>query len=65
MTIDVSHERSAPAHRATLGWAVRRALIGLVILTVVVSGAAWLLYAAIEAETASAQQAPPAVSLQN
>ena len=40
---------TAPAaSRATLGWAVRRAVLGLVILVAGVAGAACLLYFAID-----------------
>jgi len=38
----------AASTRASLGWALRRALLGIAILTVVVAGAAWLLYSSID-----------------
>jgi hypothetical protein len=41
--------------RASLGWALRRALIGLTILTIFVAGSALLLHASIEPD-AGAQQ---------
>jgi hypothetical protein len=39
-----------------LAWALKRALLGTLILLVTIAGAAWLLYAAIEPETADAAQ---------
>jgi len=37
-----------------LAWALKRALIGMLIFLVVIGGAAWLLYATIEPESADA-----------
>lgn len=34
--------------RSALGWALRRALLGILILTVFMGGAAWLLYNSID-----------------
>lgn len=48
----------------TLAWALRRTLIGIVILTVTISCAAWLLYASIDPDVEAAPAAraqPPAV----
>jgi hypothetical protein len=43
---------------ATLGWALRRAALGLVILLTTVALGAWLLYASIDPdEAAAAEQA--------
>lgn len=58
---------AAQVHRVqapTLLWAVRRALIGIAILTVVVSAAAWLLYASLdqEAEASADPSASAAIS---
>ena len=39
-----------------LAWALKRALIGMLILVVAVGGAAWLLYATIEPESADASE---------
>lgn len=38
---------SLPA-RSVTAWAIRRALLGLLILTVTIGGSAWLLHASIE-----------------
>ena len=46
---------------ATLGWALRRAALGLLLLIVMVVLGAWLLYASIEPDEASASS-PPAQS---
>ncbi len=49
MTMTNSVTAAAPAQsRATLGWAVRRAILGVVILTAGVAGAACLLYFTID-----------------
>ncbi len=37
-----------PTQTVTMGWALKRAVIGILILFVVVWGAAWLLYASID-----------------
>ncbi|MGQ0672778.1 MAG: hypothetical protein ACT4N2_07870 [Hyphomicrobium sp.] len=37
-----------PMRTVTIGWALKRAMIGILILFVVVWGAAWLLYASID-----------------
>jgi hypothetical protein len=37
-----------PAGTITIGWALRRALLGIVIMFVVISTAAWLLHASID-----------------
>lgn len=39
-----------------LAWALKRALIGTFILFVTIGGAAWLLYAAIEPDSADATE---------
>jgi len=41
-------------HRLTVGWAVRRALLGILILFVSIGGMAWLLHTSIDT-TAHAQ----------
>jgi hypothetical protein len=43
---------------ATLGWALRRAAIGLLMLIVVAMLGAWLLWASIDPDEASAADAP-------
>lgn len=42
------------ADRLTLGWALRRAALGLLIMVIGCGGAAWLLYASIEPDRADA-----------
>jgi hypothetical protein len=42
-----------PVQLKTLGWALRRAALGLAILLVVAGFAAWLLYASIEPDGVS------------
>lgn len=49
---DVSLETRQP-QLATLGWAVRRAALGLLILLTVAGLSAWLLYVSIEPDGAS------------
>jgi len=49
-----------PPQLATLGWAVRRAALGLAILIVMVVLGAWLFYASIDVDEAAAGDAPPA-----
>jgi hypothetical protein len=52
---------SPPPQLATLGWAVRRAALGLLILFVMVVLGAWLFYASIDVdEAAASDSAPPA-----
>lgn len=51
----------------TLGWAIRRAVLGIVIMTVTVAGAACLLYFTIDPDTEAraegdASRAKPAVT---
>lgn len=48
-----------PAAPSLVAWAVRRALLGMLILTIAVGGAAWLLHASID--PATEVQAAPAV----
>ena len=55
----VDGEVVAPLKVPTLGWALRRALLAILILTVSVTGAAWLLYASIDPDE---ENAPAAVS---
>ncbi len=54
MTDNVSRQTDGDGLRlqghSLLGWALRRTLIGVAILTVTISAAAWLLYAAIDQE---------------
>lgn len=54
-----------PPKAPTLGWALRRALLAIVILFFSISGVAWLLYASIDPEqtdtpaaTSSGESAP-------
>jgi len=47
----------------TLTWAVRRALLGILILAVVVSGAAWLLYASLDQEAEASGDTRAAASM--
>lgn len=47
-------EQVQPVDRLTLGWALRRAALGLLIMIVGCGGAAWLLYASIEPDRADA-----------
>lgn len=51
---DVSLEAQREPQLATLGWALRRAALGLLILLVTVTLVAWLFYASIEPDGASA-----------
>ena len=37
-----------PIRTLTMGWALKRAVIGIIILFVVIWGAAWLLYSSID-----------------
>ena len=57
MTIEVADAGMKP-HTAvaelTLGWAVRRALLGITILVLSVSALAWLLYTTIDPDEAHA-----------
>ncbi|MGD9784903.1 MAG: hypothetical protein AB7E80_12040 [Hyphomicrobiaceae bacterium] len=54
---------SPPVALPTLAWALRRALIGLIILFVMFGGGAWLLHASIEADKADATEiAQPATT---
>jgi hypothetical protein len=45
---------SAPPQLVTLGWALRRAALGLLMLAAMVILGAWLLYASIDPDEASA-----------
>ena len=51
---DLSFEQQRVPQVATLGWALRRAALGLLILFGVAGLAAWLLYASIEPDPSSA-----------
>lgn len=55
-----------PARTLTVGWALRRALLGILIMFVVISTAAWLLHAsidpALEADGARALAPVPATA---
>ncbi|MEW5962064.1 MAG: hypothetical protein AB1749_00730 [Pseudomonadota bacterium] len=51
---DTRDHRIAPV--VGLAWALKRALIGTLILLVTIGSAAWLLYAAIEPESADASE---------
>lgn len=65
MTIEVRAAQAVPQHGATLGWALRRAALGMAILTVTVSALAWLMYATIEPDPASAHPAHSVSSTRN
>ncbi len=58
MTVTSGQDADAtkPRHGATLGWALRRAALGLLILTIAVGTFAWLLYATIDPDPAEAGQ---------
>ncbi len=58
MTISGEYEAGA-YRRLTLGWALKRTILGIVILTVVIGGAAWLTYATIDPDEVAAS---PSVS---
>jgi hypothetical protein len=47
---------------ATVGWALRRAALGLAMLLVMVMLAAWLLYTSIDPDEAAAAKASPLLS---
>lgn len=64
----VEGEDVAVATMPTLGWALRRAALGIFILTFAIAGAAWLFYASIEpvdANSAPARLVAPAQDLPN
>lgn len=45
---DAAYDELISSNRLTFGWALRRALLGIVILFVFVGGLAWLLHTSIE-----------------
>lgn len=45
---DASTVQVTPVRPVTLGWVLRRSLIGVIILVVAMGGLAWLTYASIE-----------------
>lgn len=45
-----------PTPHISLGWALKRALLGIMILVVMFGGGAWLLYATIEPDRADASE---------
>ena len=51
---DVSADREDEPQLATLGWALRRAALGLLILLLAVAAVAWLFNASIDPEEATA-----------
>lgn len=53
----------ATAH-ISLGWALKRALLGIMILVVMFGGGAWLLYTTIEPDRADASETAIASPLQ-
>lgn len=57
-TIDESAIKTQPAvsRGFGLGWALKRAIIGITILVVMFGGGAWLLYATIEPDRADASE---------
>ncbi|MDX2205154.1 MAG: hypothetical protein NW223_20565 [Hyphomicrobiaceae bacterium] len=62
MTATKDFDQAAPQARTTasLGWAVRRAALGLVLMLSVVMLSAWLLYSSIDPEEAIAAGVAPA-----
>ena len=61
----VEGDAVAPLNTPTLGWALRRALLALLILSVTIAGSAWLLYASIDPdEEAGAAIIAPAQAAQ-
>ena len=44
------------AHVRSMGWVVRRTLLGLVVLIGIVVSGAWLLYASIDVDAEAAEQ---------
>jgi len=64
-TSGITRAPSAPEQRpqiATWGWALRRAALGLLVLLVIVTLGAWLLWASIDPDEASAADAPGAAT---
>ena len=60
MTISTPTPTTAAAPVApTIGWAIRRAVLGIVIMTVVVAGAACLLYFTIDADAEARAEGDP------
>ena len=58
-----SYQAQRQPQIATLGWALRRAALGILILAATVTLGAWLLYASIEPEeTGAGPQAPSETS---
>ncbi len=55
---DVALGTGSRPQTATLGWALRRAAFGLLLLIIMVVFGAWLLYASIDPDEASASSAP-------
>jgi hypothetical protein len=49
-----------PPQLATLGWALRRAALGILVLLTLVTLGAWLLYASIDPEDAAPGEPAPA-----
>ncbi len=56
-TRGVDDNAVVPLKAPTLGWALRRALLAIVILFFSISGVAWLLYASIDPEQTDAPAA--------
>jgi uncharacterized membrane protein len=59
-TPGVDENAIVPPKAPTLGWALRRALLAIVILFFSISGVAWLLYASIDPEQTDAPAATSA-----
>ena len=60
MSITTEHADAAatvPLRPITLGWALKRALLGIVILVVAMGGVAWLTYASIDPDLEQGDQA--------
>jgi hypothetical protein len=53
-SLDTQRERQSDPELATLGWALRRAALGLAILLAVAFSSAMLLYASLEPDGATA-----------
>jgi hypothetical protein len=55
---DIALEIQPRPQLATLGWALRRAALGLLLLVVMVVLGAWLFYASIDPDEAAASSPP-------
>lgn len=60
---DVAYDGVISSNRLTLGWALRRALLGIAILFVFVGGLAWLLHTTIEPTAEASSPGSPATPI--